>query len=247
VTGNPSLSDVGGVHRVQITADDGYNKTLDILTINVEENDPPQKPVSFPTSFISYEDTADTTIFPPFNDDEGDSITYTMQYKNGSSLDSSWINFDPLTRSLSYTPYLGLPSLITLTLTTNDAFNSAIETDISMTIKFKPKDNPSIVDRTGEFVCLSFSSFEISKNILTDEDIITQYNIQLSDGSPVPSWLQILYPNETASGNFKFSGTYPTEDYTLYNFTIHAKDPDGMTGSASFYIQTKRKFFFFHF
>jgi len=90
-------------------------------------------------------------------------------------------------------------------------------------------------------VWTSFSSFEISRNILTDEDHLTDFSIALSDGSPVPSWLSISYPNETTSGDFQFSGTYPTIDETLFEFIITATDSDAMSGDASFYIQTKRK------
>jgi len=166
-----------------------------------------------------------------------------MTMNDDTALDSSWISFNPISLILSLTPTSVQSSPTIVKLIAEDAYNDPTESLITITIKFKPKDNPSVIERTGTFVCQSFSYFEISRNILIDEDIISSYTVTLNDSSPIPSWLQVYYPDETTSGDFRFSGTYPTLDNTLYNFTISAQDSDGMIGTASFYIQSKRKNF----
>ena len=241
ITGIPSFSDIGGVFRVQVTASDGFDSVLDVLNIDVIENEAPTVPSSFNNAITVYEGVDTTRYIPEFDDAENDALSYSMTFYSGNPINVSWMTFNPLTRALWYIPPANQNSPLTLRVYASDSYNPTTETILRMTIKFKPKDNPSIVDRTGEFVWTSFSSFEISRNILTDEDHLTDFSIALSDGSPVPSWLSISYPNETTSGDFQFSGTFPTIDETLFEFIITATDSDLMSGEASFYIQTKRK------
>ena len=241
ITGTPSFSDIGGVFNVQITASDGFDSALDVLSIDVIENEAPSVPSSYNNEITVYEGVDETTYIPEFDDSENDALSYSMTFYSGNPINVSWMTFNPLTRALWYIPPANQNSPLTLRVYASDSYNPTTETTLKMIIKFKPKDNPSIVDRTGEFVWTSFSSFEISRNILTDEDHLTDFTITLSDGSPVPSWLSVSYPNETTSGDFQFSGTYPTIDETLYEFIITATDSDSMSGDASFYIQTKSK------
>ncbi len=242
VVGNATAADIiGNPHRVQVTADDSYDVTLEIMNINIIENRPPSAFPFFTSAFTSFEGVTDSIVFFIFSDDELNPIVYSIVNDDGSSLNTSWINFDALTRNLSFTPTADLVSPVLLKMIASDPFNDPVEEPIVMTVKFKPKDNAAIIFRTGEFICQSASSFEISKNILIDEDIIISYRIELTDGSPAPTWLEILYLNESISGNFEFSGTYPLLEYNLYNFTIFGTDTDGLVGNANFYIETKRK------
>ena len=241
ITGTPSYSDIEEEFRVQVTASDGFDSNFDILTLEIIENEPPTVPSNFIDARTTYEGNDETVNIPEFDDPENDLLTYSMTFQNGNPINCSWMTFNPSTRVLRYFPQGNESSLFNLKLYATDSCNPPTEVILRLTIKFKPKDNPSIVYRTGEFVWTSFSSFEISRNILTDEDHLTDFTIALSDGSPVPSWLSISYPNETTSGDFQFSGTYPTIDETLYEFIITATDSDAMSGEASFYIQTKSK------
>ena len=241
VTGNPSMADIPGTNRVQITASDGFDKTLNILTINVIENEPPTVPNPYITMRTAFEGSSATVVYPEFDDTENDPITYSMTYDDGSPINSSWITFNPLNRALRYNPQGTETSPLTLVMYASDPYNPPTEAITTMVIYFKPKDNPSVVSRTGEFVWNSFSSFEISRNIITSDELINQYSITLSDGSPIPSWLQVSYPHQSASGDFQFSGTYPLYESILYEFTITATNVNGLSGEATFYIQTKRK------
>jgi len=235
------MTDIPENNRVQIAASDGFDKTINILTINVIENEPPTVPNPYITTRTAFEGTNSTVVYPEFDDTENDPVTYSMTYDDGSPINSSWITFNPLNRALRYYPQGSETSPLTLVMHASDPYNPPTVATTTMIIRFKPKDNPSIVSRTGEFVWNSFSSFEISKNILTSDDLINQYSITLSDGSPIPSWLQVLYPHQSASGDFKFSGTYPLYENILYDFIITATNINGLSGEAAFHIQTKRK------
>jgi len=240
VTSFPSSSDVGGTHRVQVLASDSFSSRLDILTIVVIENTPPTQPVGLQTSITGYEDTQNYTAFLPFVDAEGNGISYNVVNSDGSPLNTSWITFDHSTRNLTYTPYGSLTSPMTFTLTVGDAYNTPSNTTITMTIKFKPKDNPAIVSRLGEFVALSFSYFQVPNNIITDDAVITSYWVTLDDGSSSPpSWLTITYPDTSTSGHFEFSGTYPTFLIELIPLRIYARDADNLVGYASIQLETK--------
>ena len=80
----------------------------------------------------------------------------------------------------------------------------------------------------------------LSKNILTDEDPLSDYWVEQIDGSPPPSWLDFVFPHESASGNLEISGTFPDEEIKYYDFLLFARDIDNMIGNAPFYIQTQR-------
>ncbi|CAI2371721.1 unnamed protein product [Moneuplotes crassus] len=240
VTGKASSSDIGGIHRVFVEASDSFNVIFDILTIIITENNPPAQPAGFQTSIIGYEDTQNNTDFLPFTDEEGNPISYVVTNSNGSSLNTSWITFDPVGRKLVYTPYGSLTSPIAFTFTASDAFNTPVDVTVTMTIKFKPKDNPAVVTRQGEFVVLSYSYFEVPESIITDDAAITSYWVTLDDGtSPPPSWLTILDPLSSSSGNFEFSGIYPVFVSETISLRIYARDSDNLEGYSSISIQTK--------
>ena len=243
VTGTPSYSDIGGTHRVQILASDSFSSRLDILTIVVIENYPPAQPTGLQTSITGYEDAQNSTVLLSFTDTESNGISYSVVNSNGSPLNTSWITFDHATRNLTYTPYGSLTSPMTFTLSVSDAYNTPVNVTITMTIKFKPKDNPAVVMRLGEFVAMSFSYFQVPNNIITDDAVITNYWVTLSDGaSSPPSWLTINYPNTSLSGHFEFSGIYPIFLIDLIPLRIYARDSDNLEGFASIEIETKCKF-----
>ncbi|CAI2365637.1 unnamed protein product [Moneuplotes crassus] len=240
VSGCASVSDVGGTHRVQVNALDGFDLISDILTIVITENKSPNIPSGIQTSLIGYEDTPSFTTFPAFTDDEGNPISYNVINADGSALNNSWINFDPTTRNLSYTPFGDLFGPIMLKLIARDDYNDPVVVDITLQLNYRPRDNPIILDRNGEFMVKEFSYYEIPNTIISHYEPISTYWVTLNDGfTPPPSWLTISDPHSSASGNFEFFGTYPTSTHEVIILRLYARDSLNREGFATITIESK--------
>ena len=203
------------------------------------ENKPPTAPSC--SNIYTTETTGGTYTVPVFNDPEGDPVTYSVTFANGSALTSSWINFDAVTRVLVYHSPSSISSPLQLLISAADAYNPPTTVTINYYSDFAPKDNSSVAMRTGNFICFSTSSMTLSKTILTDEDSTLSYTITYANGTAAPSWLSIKLPSQSSSGNFEFSGSYSVFENVLYSFKITATDSKGQQGSAVFYIQTKSR------
>ena len=114
------------------------------------------------------EKTGGTYTVPVFIDPEGDPVTYSVTFANGSALTSSWITFDADTRVLVYRSPSSISSLLQLLISAADAYNPPTTVTINYYTDFAPKDNSSVAMRTGNFICFSTSSMTLSKNILID-------------------------------------------------------------------------------
>ena len=208
--------------------------------ISVIENKPPTAP-SCP-DISTTETTGGTYTVPVFTDPEGDTVTYSVKFNNGSAL-ASWITFSPVTRVLVYHSPSYITSPIQLLISAADAYNPPTTVVINYKTDFAPKDNSSVILRSADFICFSISTMTISKNVLTDEDSSLSYLITYANGTAAPSWLNVKLPSASASGDFELSGSYPAFENVLYSFKITATDSKGQKGSAGFYIQTKSKHF----
>ena len=49
-------------------------------------------------------------------------------------------------------------------------------------------------------------------------------------------------PFTSASGKFVFNGTYPIFENKIIEFKIEATDNSSLVGSASFFVESKRKY-----
>jgi len=243
VSGIALFSDIGGSFEVVISASDSFDFQNDQLTIVVSENSPPSEPSTFSSTIIGYEDTSTTHIVEAFTDSDGDDITYSMEFSDSSALDESWITFDPLTLELIFTPTVSIASPVYLSLIAQDDHNDPVTSTITINIRYKPLDNPAVVDRVGIFICLSPTVYSLTRNIITDDANIVDYQVEQADGSAIPPWISIQTPLESPSGNFEANGTYPTFENTEIIFTVTATDEHGLVGTANFSIVTKCKFF----
>jgi hypothetical protein len=120
-----------------------------------------------------------------------------------------------------------------------DNYNPVEQVDITVNINYAPKDNPAVVVRTGEFICLQQSKITIAKTILTDDDTIVSYQLKYANGTAPPGWIQMHLPTTTASGNFEFNGTYPIFENKLIEFKLEATDTNGLVGSANFFVEAR--------
>lgn len=229
-----------GTHNIVFNASDTFDFALHTFSIVIIENFGPTKPGSFKTSYQGLEGLYEEEQIQTFNDIEGNPLTYSMTFKDGSAVnDSSWASFNPTTRKLNILPtsLVSHPQVFTLFVT--DGYNPTEQVDITININYKPKDNPAVVVRSGEFICLQQSKFTISKNILTDDDTIVSYTLKLADGSAPPGWIQMKLPSATTHGNFEFNGTYPIFENKDIEFMLEATDSKGLVGSANFFVQAK--------
>jgi hypothetical protein len=238
--GFPSLSDVG-VYNLTVRATDTFSYTDQNLTIVIKENFSPTPPATF-SDINVFEGVSHIHTVEAFTDAESNPITYSMTFSNGSALDSSWITFDGPTRNVSVTAPSTINSPVLLKVFANDNFNPSTSGIVTLRINFKPKDNSTMIMRTGEFICLTHSTVYISKYILYDDDTITNYAFTLANGTAAPPWIQMTIPSVSASGNFEFNGTYPVFENKIYEFKLTATDSNGLIGSANFFIEAKCKY-----
>jgi len=239
VSGNASAFYAGSTYEVVIRASDTFDYREDSLKIKVNENYPPSRPSGFTSLLIALEDANTTHTIETFNDNDGDALSYSMTFSDDTALDSSWITFNTITREINFLANSSTPSFVPLKLTVQDTLNAPVTETITINVKFKPVDNSVVLDRAGEFVCLSQSAFQIDRNILIDDANIVSYSMVLSDGSPIPSWVTIKTPLTSSSGNFELNGTYPNFENSEYIVTVTATDEHGLSGSANFSILTK--------
>ena len=241
LTGIAQLSDLGD-NYVKFRAFDLFDFVETNLTLTIVENFPPVAPVGLTTSISSIEGLPASANFAVFTDAEGDPISYSMTFTNGSHVNtSSWVTFDEVARQVTFTPIHELTSPFYLNLVVSDPYNADVITPIQLNIDFAPKDNTSVVDRTGYLLAGIDSTAYITSTVIYDENPIVSFGVLAIDGSAVPSWISIKYPNVSASGDFEFSGTYPLIEYKLFEFTLYATDIYGLVGSANVFIQTKGK------
>jgi hypothetical protein len=201
------------------------------LTIEITENYAPSAPPL--TAYTVKEGLSESITLPAFTDTESDTIDYRVEQNDYSALDTTWIEFDSSTRILNHTVPANLGTgTVNLKYIATDNHNPDSETTVTLNIKYKPRDNPAVTFRTGTMVALSHSTFNISKNILTDDAAISSYSFELANGDPIPGWLDIA----TTSTLFLFNGTYPTFSSTEVDINIIAEDVDGLTGFATITI-----------
>ena len=211
------------------------------ITFSVAPNYPPSIP-TLPDINVVVEQNALYTV-PEFPDAEGDAVTYTMQFKNGSALSTeTWISFNAATRELSVTPPINSSFLIQVSVFANDGLNPPSEGIIDINVNLPPRENSFVTERGGDFVSLQDSYFTIPNNLFTDESPSTvTYTLTYVNGTATPAWLDMKSPQESASTHFEFSGIYPIKESVSFDFTLTATDSNGLSNSTTITINIQSK------
>ena len=214
--------------------------TQDKLNFTIINNDAPQYAGDLP-DINATELTTGTYKLNNFTDAEGDAITYSVSFQNGSGLDSSWISFNSTTMNITYTP----PDNVTfyqLKVTAQDDYNTPTQKYIDLNVDLKPRVNSSINPVSGVFIANEQSSFLISAALFSDEDEVDDmsYTLQTVNGSAVPSWLHLASPNHSG-GSFTLSGLAPTYQHQVHNLLIIATDSKNLKNNASLTITVQGK------
>jgi hypothetical protein len=111
-----------GVHRINVTCSDGIDSAETHFNLTIVNNTQPIVSTSFTYSTTGTEGSAETHTFEAFTDPNGDAITYTIKYANGSNVDS-WVSLDNSTRVLSYTIPTPPATSYSFILSADDGFN----------------------------------------------------------------------------------------------------------------------------
>jgi hypothetical protein len=150
-SGTSTAGDVG-VHSIDLVASDGFTTTSIYFVVIITLNTPPY--ANTVQNIQTYENqltTFDMNAFG-FVDDESDSITYTMEFANGTGLTGfSWISFDSVTMQLQVTPPSTAASPIALVIYADDSFNPLTSIFFDINVDFIPKVNAAVTQKSGVF------------------------------------------------------------------------------------------------
>ena len=214
----------GGTMSVKVTASDGrggsVSDTFDIAanTVPTVANEIPDQTATVGSAF-SYAFLANT-----FADADSDSLSYTAELSDGSPL-PSWLTFTASSRSFAGTPISG--GTVSVKVTASDGRGGTVSDTFDIAVNTVPTVENEIPDQTATVG--SAFSFAFPANTFADADSDSlSYTAELSDGSPLPSWLTFT----AASRNF--SGT-PTSGGTI-SVKVTASDGKGATVSDTFDI-----------
>jgi hypothetical protein len=227
-SGTPLNSDVGAI-SIKVTANDGLGgltATDSFELLITDYNNPPtlnseiEDQIATEDSNFSF--TFDANTFVDL--DSGDTITYSAQLADGSSL-PSWLSFDALTRTFSGTPLNDDVGSLSIKVTANDSLGGSPATDSFELVIANTNDDPILNNAIANQNATEDStfSFTFDANTFTDvdSDAVLTYSAQLTDGSVLPSWLSFDATSRT------FSGVPLNADVGSLSITVSADDGQG--------------------
>jgi hypothetical protein len=167
--------------------------------------------------------------------DAGDTLRYTAELASGGTL-PAWLRFDAQTRTFSGTPFNGDVGMLSLRLTATDGAGASAATLFALTV-VNTNDAPvvaqALVERTataGERL-----QFELPQASFRDDDVgdTLTYSATLSDGSPLPGWLEFdaatrVFTVSPGAGNLGVTG-----------IRVVATDAAGAAAEARFALTVK--------
>jgi len=236
-SGTPDDAQVGTLD-LKVTATDqdslSVSDVFALTVINMNEAPMVEAPLANQTAV---EDTAFTFVVPgsTFADVDqvhGDTLTYSASLAGGATL-PAWLNFDPLTRTLSGTPGNADVGTLALTVTATDQGSLSTSADFALAIQ-NVNDAPTvaalIADQTGAED--SAFAFTVPSTTFVDvdsihDDVLT-YSATLADGSPLPTWLS-FNPSMRS-----FSGTPGADNAGTLQIAVTATDQGALAASDQF-------------
>jgi VCBS repeat-containing protein len=200
-SGIPANGDVGTV-SVRVTASDGSLSTSDTFDIVVSNtNDAPVVATA-----IADQSATEDQVFAfqfaanTFTDVDGDTLSYTATLADGSSL-PTWLNFDAATHTFSGMPANGDVGTVSVRVTASDGSLSTSDTfDITVS---NTNDAPVVATAIADQSATEDQAFafQFAANTFTDVDGDTvTYTATLSNGAPLPTWLNFDAATRTFSG-----------------------------------------------
>ena len=226
--------EVQNSYSVTVTATDtGGLSTSQDFTVTINDiNDDPTLANAIADQSVD-EDSALSFTVPAdtFNDEDGDTLTYTATLSDSSAL-PSWLSFDASTQTFSGTPVNADVGDITVQVTASDGSTSVSDT-FTLTVA-NTNDAPTLANaiadqNVDEDSALSFTIPADTFNDIDVGDSLT-YTATLSDSSALPSWLSFDASTQT------FSGTPVNADVGTITVKVTATDGSSATISDTFTI-----------
>ncbi|MDQ8205574.1 putative Ig domain-containing protein, partial [Pelagicoccus sp. SDUM812003] len=231
-SGTPENGDVGEL-SILVVASDGQANASEIFSIEVENtNDgpvasyiPPQS-VDEDSAFLF--DAADA-----FEDlDLGDELQYSATLANGDPL-PDWITINRFSGELSGTPQNAHVGQLDITVTATDGQESA-SSSFQLSVQ-NTNDGPLVSTSIVDQSVAEDSFFEwLASEYFEDVDLgdSLSYQATLSDGSPLPDWMDF----DPQTG--RLSGTPENSDVASYSIKVVASDGEE-TAETSFSLEVE--------
>ncbi|WP_039913182.1 putative Ig domain-containing protein, partial [Cellvibrio mixtus] len=208
------------------------SKDMAIALVDVENRAPTlANPIPNQTTneeaWFSYTFAANT-----FNDQDGDTLTYSATLANGNPL-PPWLSFNAGTRTFSGVPDDGDVGTISIKVTANDGKGGSIDDTFDLTI-ININDNPflNIPVPNQNATEDSVFNYTFPANTFGDGDVGTTftYTAELAGGGALPAWLNFDSATRT------FSGTPLNGDVGTISIKLTANDGAGGTATDNFDI-----------
>jgi len=169
-------------YSVTVTATDTggltASQTFTVTVSNV--NDAPTLANAIADQSVD-EDSAFSFTVPAdtFNDEDGDTLTYTVTLSNGSAL-PSWLSFDTATQTFTGTPLNGDVGSISVTVTATDAAGVAVS-DIFAIAVANTNDAPTAIALSSLGVPEKIDGAVVGTLTTTDVDVDDTHTYTVSD------------------------------------------------------------------
>ncbi|HTF96997.1 MAG TPA: putative Ig domain-containing protein, partial [Cellvibrio sp.] len=208
------------------------NKDMAIALVDVENRAPTvANPIANQTAteeaLFSYTFATNT-----FNDQDGDTLTYTATRGDGTPL-PAWLNFNAATRTFSGVPDDGDIGTVTVRLTASDGKGGTVNDTFDIVVN-NVNDNPFLNAPVPNQNATEDSVFNYTfpANTFGDGDVGASFTYAaiLPDGSALPAWLNFDSATRT------FSGTPLNADVGTLSIRLTANDGAGGTASDTFDI-----------
>lgn len=156
-----------------------------------------------------------------FLDDDGDALTLSASLPDGQPL-PGWLSFDPLTGSFSGTP--ATTGALTVRVNAVDGAGSSVSTTFNLAVT--PSAELNAIALEDEALSYSLPAGAFTAAGVTGS--LVEYEVVLSDGRPLPSWLSF----DGVTGTF--SGTPLNKAVGTLEFQVTAKYSGGATVTKDF-------------
>lgn len=230
-TGVTANYETNSTLTVTVTATDtGGLTTTQSFTVTINDiNDAPTLTNAIADQSVN-EDSAFSFAIPTntFNDEDGDTLTYSATLSDGSAL-PAWLSFDVATQTFSGTPLNGDVGSISVQVTATDAAGIMI-TDAFAIAVANTNDAPTAIVLSANVIDENVDGGIIGTLNSTDEDVGDTVTYTLS--GPHAEYFEVV--NDQVKLKDGISANY--EAYETLTITITATDSGGLTTSQTFSI-----------
>ncbi|MFZ6820336.1 putative Ig domain-containing protein [Undibacterium sp. Ji22W] len=234
-SGTPGNNEVGKLDVKVIATDIAGSSVSDIFGIKINNTNDTPILVSPLSDVIATEDASFTYSVPSnaYADiDAGDTLTYSAQLANGNAL-PTWLSFIPATRTFSGTAGNNEVGRYDVKVTATDFAGSSVSDIFSIQVN-NTNDAPSLAIPVPDQIANvgGLFNYAIPANTFLDVDAgdALTYSATLSDGKPLPAWLNFNATTGT------LSGTPLSSDAGSLSVKIKAADKAGAIATDSFAV-----------